>query len=175
MNIRKLALTGLFTALICLATMAIVIPVGNGYIHAGDGFIFLSSVILSNPYAMFAAGVGSALADILTGYVTYAPYTLVIKCLMGLVIGKLAMIDEPFSAKTFISLILASAIMIFGYALTDVINAMLLGGTEFSAGVLLGVASIPPNIIQSLSGFGIYFLVMKLLHPVIKKRIKPID
>ena len=75
---KKLTLTGLMTAAVTVATIAIIIPVPytGGYIHAGDSMIFLSVLLLGWKRGAFAAGVGSALADILSGYTMWAPATL---------------------------------------------------------------------------------------------------
>ncbi|MDD3168327.1 MAG: ECF transporter S component, partial [Eubacteriales bacterium] len=77
----KIIVAGLMMAMIVVATILIIIPVpfGNGYIHLGDAIIFLSVLILGWEYGAVAAGVGSALADILVGYAIWAPWTLFIK------------------------------------------------------------------------------------------------
>lgn len=86
---QKLVTTGLMTALITVSTMVIAIPVPftNGYIHMGDSMIFLAVLILGWKHGAFAAGVGSALADLFLGYVHWAPWTLCIKGLMAVVMG----------------------------------------------------------------------------------------
>lgn len=86
---QKIVLTGLMTALITVSTMVIALPVPftNGYIHMGDSMIFLAVLILGWKYGGFAAGVGSALADIFLGYIHWAPWTLCIKGLMAVVMG----------------------------------------------------------------------------------------
>lgn len=86
-NLKKLVLAGLMMALVTLATSVIKIPTTNGYIHLGDGFIFISAIVLGPFYGAFAAGVGSMLADILGGFPLWAPYTLVIKAAMALFMG----------------------------------------------------------------------------------------
>ncbi len=88
-NTSKLTLTGVMTAAVTVATMAIMIPVPNtgGYIHAGDSMVFLSVLVLGWRYGAFAAGVGSALADLLSGYIIWAPATLIIKTLMAVLMG----------------------------------------------------------------------------------------
>lgn len=88
---NKLILTGLLMALTTVATMAIAIPVPftNGYIHLGDSMIFVSVLVLGWRYGAIAAGVGSAMADVFLGYVHWAPWTLVIKGLMAVLMGLL--------------------------------------------------------------------------------------
>jgi uncharacterized membrane protein len=86
---KLLVYTGIMTALVFVATYSIKIPVPftNGYIHPGDGMVFLSAVVLGWKYGAFAAGVGSMLADIIGGYPHWAVPTLVIKTIMALFIG----------------------------------------------------------------------------------------
>ena len=86
---KKIILTGLMMALVTIATMVLMVPVPftNGYIHLGDSMIFLSVLILGWRYGAVASGVGSALADVFTGYVNWAPWTLCIKGLMALMMG----------------------------------------------------------------------------------------
>jgi uncharacterized membrane protein len=88
-NVEKLILTGLMTALVTVTTIVIPIPVPftNGYVHPGDGMIFMSVLLLGRRRAAFAAGVGSALADVILGYLIWAPFTLVIKSIMAFVAG----------------------------------------------------------------------------------------
>jgi uncharacterized membrane protein len=95
-DIEKLILTGLLTALVAVTTIAIAIPVPftNGYVHPGDSMIFMAVLILGRRRGALAAGLGSALADILLGYFVWAPFTLAIKACMafftGLIIEKCA-------------------------------------------------------------------------------------
>lgn len=88
-NMHKLILTSLMTAMVTVSTMAIMIPVPftGGYIHAGDSMIFLAVLILGWRYGAFASGVGSALADMLSGYANWAFFTLVIKGFMAVFMG----------------------------------------------------------------------------------------
>jgi len=57
----------------------------KGYINLGDGIVLIASWILPLPYGLIAAGLGSALADLFSGYVVYAPATFIIKALMAVV------------------------------------------------------------------------------------------
>ena len=87
-NNTKVALmtkTAMFTAIITLVTAFLLhIPLGNGYVHLGDVFIYLAACTLPLPYAIFAASVGAALADGITGAAIWVIPTLIIKGLMVL-------------------------------------------------------------------------------------------
>lgn len=86
---QQMILTGLMTAVITVCTMVIAIPVPftNGYIHLGDSMIFVAVLILGWKYGAFAAGVGSALADMFLGYIHYVPWTFAIKGMMAIIMG----------------------------------------------------------------------------------------
>ncbi len=83
-NIHNLALSGIFAALITIFTAYIGhIPVGinGGYIHFGDGLIYLAATILPMPYAMLSGAVGGGMADLLTAP-AWTLATVIIKALI---------------------------------------------------------------------------------------------
>ena len=86
---NKLVLTALMVCLVLLATYIIKIPspFTQGYVHLGDTMIFLSVLLLGKKGGAAAAGLGSALADLLGGYAAYAPWTFLIKALMAFIMG----------------------------------------------------------------------------------------
>ena len=76
---RRLALSGLFIALIYVLTAYLHIPTAKGYIHIGDAMIFLAASLLPTPYAIAVSVMGGALADALSGYWIWVPATAIIK------------------------------------------------------------------------------------------------
>ena len=83
-KIYNITLTGIFAALITIFTAYIGhIPVGanGGYVHFGDGLIYLAAAILPAPYAMAAGAIGGGLADLLTAP-AWAIATIIIKALL---------------------------------------------------------------------------------------------
>ncbi|MEN1759563.1 ECF transporter S component [Anoxynatronum sibiricum] len=89
---KDITLTGLLIALVAAATMLITIPVPatEGFIHAGDGVIFFVSVYFGRRKGALAAGIGSAMADLLLGYTMWIIPTLLVKSLMGYLVGAVA-------------------------------------------------------------------------------------
>ena len=86
MKTKKLVMAALLAALTCVTTMIITVPSPlKGYLNLGDSVVLLSGWLLSPAYGFLAAGLGSAMADIFSGYVIYAPATFVIKGLMAFV------------------------------------------------------------------------------------------
>lgn len=117
-KMQRLVTAALFTAIVCVATMIVKIPspATNGYFNLGDCFVLISGWLLGPIYGTLAAGLGSALADILSGYVQYAPATFVIKALMAVAAYFIFIFlrKKPFVAKL-ISGIAAEAFMVLGY------------------------------------------------------------
>ena len=159
---RKIVICALFMALTAVATMVIQIPSPmDGYVNMGDAFVLLCAFVLGPVYGVIAGGVGSMLADILLGYVIYAPGTLIIKSLVVVVAYFLyRALTKTIKGKT-ISLVLAGAVaelvMVVGYFL----YAMLLMGKGLAA-----AASIPGNLMQGLAGV----IVSTLLFLILDKR-----
>ena len=58
---RTMALTGLFSAVVCVATLFFKVNIPLGYAHLGNGFLLLGCAWMGNPYAVIIGGVGSAL------------------------------------------------------------------------------------------------------------------
>ena len=78
-KIRKLVLAALFAALCTIMTLVIQVPSPmQGYVNLGDCAVLLSAWVLGPLYGGAAAGVGSMLADLLSGYAHYAPGTFAI-------------------------------------------------------------------------------------------------
>ncbi len=157
-SIRKLIITAMFAAIVCVATMIIKVPVPatNGYIHMGDCAVILSGWMLGGAFGAAAAGIGSALADLLLAYAVYAPGTFVIKALTALtavVFYKLLCKSNKIIARI-VSAIVAEAVMVVLYF---VYEATFLG---YGLGA---AASIPANIIQGVGGVVVAVLIMGLL------------
>jgi uncharacterized membrane protein len=87
----NLAATAVFTALVCIATMAfsIYVPSTQGFFNIGESMVFLSAILFGPFVGAFAGGVGSMIADLLLGYPHYALATLVIKACEGGLVGML--------------------------------------------------------------------------------------
>lgn len=158
----KIVITALFAALICVATMLIQIPIPatGGYANLGDGIILICAFLMNPVYAVTAAGLGSMLADILAGYISFAPGTLVIKAGVALIA---ALVYRRFGAKregkcALISMIaagiLAEAFMVLGYFFYE---SVLMGVGIAAAGGILG------NIGQGIVGVIVACIVSPVL------------
>ena len=90
MKSRTIATTAIFTAFVAAVTMAfaIYIPATKGYFNSGEIMVYVVAILMGPYVGAFAGGVGSAISDAILAP-QYAPGTLVIKGLEGLIVGYL--------------------------------------------------------------------------------------
>ena len=138
-NLRKLVQSALFAALCTAMTLVIQVPSPvSGYVNLGDCGVLLSAWVLGPWYGGAAAGIGSMLADIFSGYAHYAPGTLVIKGAMGLLCGLMTARGGSRASR------LASGVLS---------EIWMVGGYFCYAGLLLGkgggaAASVPVRMVS---------------------------
>ena len=153
---KKLVTAALFAALACVATMIIKFPSPlKGYLNIGDCIVLLCGWMLSPVYGFVAAGLGSGLADLLSGYLVYAPATFIIKGLMVLIACytfKLIRksIGHNLPARI-VSGILAEIIMVLGYYVFE----------GFMYGFIASAVNIPANAIQGIVGLILGTILIK--------------
>ena len=153
---QKIVLSALLASLVCVATMLIKIPSPlKGYLNLGDCVVLLSGWVLSPIYAFFTAGIGSALADVFSGYIIYAPATFAIKGLMALTAHFMFLVMSKkagsFSSKI-ISGTLAEILMVSGYFLFE----------GFLYGFIPSLVNIPANAMQGVAGVILGILIVKI-------------
>ena len=144
-----ISLISIFAGIICILTMLVTVPVPStgGYINIGDFGVMISAMIFGPIVGSISGGIGSALADLFTGYTIYAPATLIIKGLEGFIVG---LISDPrkISDKEYFRDVLApfigGPIMVLGYFITEAFI--------FNLGIPSALAEIPGNLFQFLFG-----------------------
>lgn len=149
MDIRLLARIALLIALVAVATLVLRIPMPatEGYINVGDAIIVAGALLFGGYAAGLAGGLGSALADGLGGYAHWAPFTLMIKGVEGLVIGALCQWAKPDLGRLRGRLIAGGLAgvgllwMVVGYFLVELLL--------YSLGPAL--ASLPGNLLQAVA------------------------
>lgn len=153
---QRIVMAALLAALTCVATMIIKIPSPlKGYLNLGDCVVLLAGWMLSPTYGFLAAGLGSALADTFSGYVTYVPATFVIKGLMALIAFygfKLLHSKLGNISSRIISSIVAEVVMVAGYFIFE----------GFLYGFGPSLVNIPANVIQGIAGLIIGTILVKV-------------
>lgn len=84
------AMSAVGAAAVAVATIAIPIPVGPGFLNFGEVVIYTVAFLFGDLIGALSGGIGAAVADVILGYVWYAPITLVAKGSEGYVVGRLA-------------------------------------------------------------------------------------
>ncbi len=155
----RAVIAAMLAAMVCIATMVITVPTaGGGYVNIGDSIVILSGWLLGGAYGALAAGIGSALADVLSGYAFYAPATFVIKALMAFVVSLNVKMFKDMKNRVIpivVSSVLAELIMLAGYFAFEA--AMLGTGPA--------TLSIAGNAVQGL----VCLVLGNVLIPVISK------
>jgi len=162
MNIKKLVISALFCTLTTIATMILKVPTPtHGYIHIGDGLVLLCGIILGPVTGGLAAGLGSMLADIFTGYFIFAPITFLIKALAAFITGTLFHIMRKNDNKVIqndtkqiiFSGIAGSGVVTIGYFIYE---SILYSIPSATVGIYM-------NLLQNLFGIIIAVLLMPIL------------
>ena len=152
-HLKYMILSALFAAMIYIMTALVHIPTHQGYVHIGDGCIFLAAALLPAPYAMGAAAIGAGLSDYLSGYALWVVPTMIIKAAMASVfVGRR---QNIICKRSLFCLVPASVICVGGYYIAGALLAIVSGsavGAAFSA----AVADIPSNVIQCIGSAALF-------------------
>ncbi len=157
----RYVVTALFAAMTCVATYFIRIPVPmvNGYANLGDAVILICAFLFPSIPGMIAAGIGSALADLFSGYLIYVPATFIIKAGVFAIAMLLSRRKGLFRIPAAIA---SELFMVLGYLLFEAVIMGLRSGA---------LASVPGNLTQALASVVIALAVspVMLRSPELKK------
>ena len=112
--------SGIFSALVFVVTAYLHIPTYNGYVHCGDGLIFIAACILPMPYSIIVGALGALLADLLTGFAIWAPGSMIIKGLLALLFTCKS--NKILTKRSLVMLLPAALISAVGYYLYDSVS-----------------------------------------------------
>lgn len=149
-RIKLICIAAMLAALIFAATFLIKLPLPIGYVHIGDGIVFLTSALLPAPYAMLAAVIGVSLADLCSGYAVYIPVTALIRALTVLCFSRKKAL---LSARNILALCFSILICAVGYWAFEAI--------QIYGSAVAALAGVPFNLAQSAVGAVIYITVSK--------------
>lgn len=167
LNALNISLIAIFAALICVLTIIIAIPVPatQGFINIGDAGVMIAGLLFGPLVGGLAGGLGSMLGDIILGYNLYAPGTLLIKGLEGLVVGLIAdpkRAIERIGLRDIVAVVLGGLIMVFGYFFYEVFlfgvpaalyEFFLNGIIQYSVGIIVSLlltVSLRKSLMESL-------------------------
>lgn len=154
LSVKNIVMFGVMAALICVVTMfpQVPVPATEGYIHMGDAMIFVGAYFLGPIGGMLSAGIGSALADLLSGYTHWILPTLLIKSLMGFVMGYLLLPKKGFkNFRKALAMVSAGILMVVGY---------FIAGSIIKGNMMVALSSVPFNILQFIVGMILAMLII---------------
>ena len=160
-HLRNIVLTAVLAAMVYVLTAFVKIPTPQGYIHIGDGIIYLAAALLPTPYAMAAGASGAGMSDYLSGYAMWVLPTMIIKALSA----SLFTASRPtvINRHNGIALLPAVTVSVVGYYFASVI----LYGDWGAA-----LAAVPTNCIQGTASAALFFcLGLSLDRLGLKKRL----
>lgn len=173
MSTKTITYLAVIAAIIAALTMfpQIPAPATEGFIHLGDTMIYVAAALFNPFAAALAAGVGSMMADILSGYMHWAIPTLIIKSSMALIASVImhrgfflektfnspikdrATVSKIGNIRTIVGMTAAGLFMIAGYY----VAASIMKGSW-----LVPIASIPLNFVQFIAGSVAAFTLIKI-------------
>ena len=161
---KDLVETSLLIALVFCATkfigIRLPISVNGGLIHLGTGMLFISAIVFGEKKGAISGAFGMALFDVLSGWTLWAPFTFVIRGVMGFLLGKISRLKGKNGnsiAMNLFAMFVATIWNMVGYYFTEVI---LYGNwiTPFS--------SMPGDLLQGVIGAVIAIPIIKCLKKV---------
>ncbi|GFP74455.1 ECF transporter S component [Clostridium fungisolvens] len=163
---KDLVITALLTALVFVATAFINVRLpflsNGGLVHLGTVMLFITATVFGKEKGAIAGAVGMAIFDLSSGWALWAPFTFVVRGVMGYMVGSIAWSKNK-SGDSFmlnsVAMILSGIWMIFGYYVTE--------------GILYGnwitpVGSIPGNVAQIVLGLALGLPMAKVLKRYVK-------
>lgn len=158
--------TSLLIALVFIATRFINIrlPIASngGLVHLGNAMLFISAIVFGNKKGACSGAFGMALFDLLSEWAIWAPFTFIIRGVMGYIIGSIAWSKNK-QGNSVITNIIAISIsgvwMVIGYYITECI---------LYGNYIQPIGSIPGNITQIVVGIIIGIPISKVLKRYIK-------
>jgi uncharacterized membrane protein len=148
----KLAASAVFTALVFVATYSLVasIPSTSGYFNLGETVIYTAALTLGPLVGAISGGLGAMIADIMLA-AQFAPGTLVIKGLEGLIVGSfnqsLRKRIPNRNLRATLAVTVGGLEMVAGYF---VYEQIVLGYP-----MAIAFAEVPFNIVQMLVGLAV--------------------
>lgn len=164
-RMKKIILTGLMISMVFVVTFFTKIPGPVGYFNLGDAAIIVAAVMLGRNSGFVAGAFGSALADLLGGYIIFAPITFFVKGLEGFIVGyiiyKFMSKETPREAIVRIIAVIAGCIfMVAGYFLGE---AYILRVISTEYGLTKAILDLPFNVVQGVASAVVGYLIATAL------------
>ena len=163
-NALKVAVVAVLTAVVVVFTMIVRIPTAKGYLNLCDVAICFIAFTFGPWTAFIAGGLGTALADLITGYALWAPTLFAVHGVEGFLVALIVRQKSGKAIPVFKKL-LAGIVCIA----TVTLGYFVLAGI-FISGFSVAAAEVPGNIAQSgvgvVLGLAVSYAVQRAYPPV---------
>jgi uncharacterized membrane protein len=158
---KDLVISSLLISLVFIATkfinIRLLISINGGLVHLGNTMLFISAIVFGKRKGAIAGAFGMGIFDIVSGWVLWAPFTFIIRGVMGYIIGYISWGNNRNGNNNLyniIAVLISGVWMIIGYYLTE---AILYGNW------IAPITSIPGNELQIAIGIIIGLPIAKVL------------
>ena len=154
-KLNKIVFTGLMIAVVFVLTKFTTISFTIGYFNLGDIGIILTGYVLGGFSGMLAGGIGASLADLSSGFIIFAPVTLLVKGIEGYMLGVL-LNKYRSKIKPIVSIALCMGFMLVGYFIAE---AFILGLFDKTFGMTVALndslSTLFQAVISTIVGYAI--------------------
>lgn len=165
-NINKIVYTGLMIAVVFVLTRFTTISFTIGYFNLGDIGIILTGYVLGGFSGMLAGGIGASLADLSSGFIIFAPVTLIVKGIEGYLLGIL-LNKYKLKIKPFVSIALCMGFMLVGYFIAE---AFILGLFDKTFGIAVALSDSLSTLFQAVISLIVGYAIIS--SSFVKKLVK---
>lgn len=135
----------LLAGVVAALTLVIRIPIpgSQGYLNLGDMAVVFSGLFLGKKYGAIAGGVGSAAADLIGGFLIFAPVTLVAKGLEGFIAGGLGRKHPAWvglAVGTMVATYFLAEVFLPGMGLAAAVSELPFNAVQAAVGAIGGIA-----------------------------------
>lgn len=146
-------------------------------IHLGSAAAFLAAMLLGGMSGGLAGGIGMGLFDLLNGFPTTAPWTLVIKFLTGFIAGKIAFShgkNGENQKNNLLACLAGGGVSLVGYAVCDFVNTLIAfaGARGFGKAVTAGLIASGSGMVGSILTTLLAVIIAVPLNDSIRKALK---
>jgi uncharacterized membrane protein len=149
---KDLVTSALLIAVVFVSTSFIKIPSplslnSGGLIHMGNVMFFMAAIVFGKKQGAIAGAFGMGIFDVLNGYLIWAPFTFIIRGVMGFTIGYFANAHGRKGNNlkwNIIGLVIASIFLVSGYFVANLI---------LFHNIAAAISGIPGDLTQVAIGF----------------------
>ncbi|MCX8188464.1 MAG: ECF transporter S component [Nitrososphaeria archaeon] len=165
MKAKSVALLSIMIPLVTVMTIIVRVPIPatQGYFNFGDAMVILSGIIFGPYIGFLAGGIGSSLADIISGYPQYALVTLLAKGGEGAIVGTLfKRLYQHSKTLGYLSGLVGGTFMILTYFVFQL----------YFFGIGAALIELPWNILQCTIGTAVAYMIHLILKPTLSKILR---